>query len=65
MQRPRSLDVAAGLVALQALALAAWGVGEIVRALTGTPNDEGTALLLGAVVLVYAAGVFLAARGLW
>jgi hypothetical protein len=65
MERPRSLDLAAGLVALQALALAAWGIGEIIRALTGHPNDRGTAVLLGVVVLVYSFGVLLAARGLW
>jgi uncharacterized membrane protein (DUF2068 family) len=65
MSRPRSLDVAVALVALQALALTVWGIVEVVRALVGHPNDRGTAVLLGIVVLVYAVGVALAARGLW
>jgi hypothetical protein len=65
MQRPRSLQVAFGLVLLQALALGVWGAVELVRALVGHPNDRGTAVLLGVVVLIYAAGVALAARGLW
>ena len=63
--RPRSLEVAALLVLAQALVLAVWGVVEVVRALTGHPHDRGTAVLLGLVVLVYAAAVALAARGLW
>jgi hypothetical protein len=65
MPRPRSLELAAALVALQALSLAVWGLTELIRALAGHPNDRGTAVLLGAVVLVYAAGVGFAARGLW
>jgi hypothetical protein len=65
MQRPRSLEAAAALVALQALGLGVWGAVEIIRAVTGHPSDRGTAILLGVVVLIYATGVGLAARGLW
>ena len=65
MQRPRSLEVAAALVAVQALALAIWGLTELIRAIVGHPNDRGTAVLLGVVVLIYAAGVSAAARGVW
>jgi hypothetical protein len=65
MERPRSLEVAAGLVAIQSVALGAWGVGELIRSLVGHPNDRGTAILLGVVVLIYAVGVLVAARGLW
>jgi hypothetical protein len=65
MGRPRSLQVAAGLVAAQGVALLAWGTGELVRALVGQPHDESTAVLLGVVVIIYAAGVLTAARGLW
>jgi hypothetical protein len=65
MERPRSLQIAAALVALQALALVAWGGTELIRALVGHPNDRGTAVLLGVVVLIYAGGVVAAARGLW
>lgn len=59
------MQVAAGLVAAQGIALLAWGAGELVRALVGQPHDEGTAVLLGVVVIIYAAGVLTAARGLW
>jgi hypothetical protein len=65
MDQPRSLQIAAALVAVQALVLAVWGAAELVRALVGHPNDRGTAVLLGVVVLVYASGVMVAARGLW
>jgi hypothetical protein len=65
MERPRSLQAAAGLVALQAVALGVWGAVELIRALKGHPNDRGTAILLGIVVLIYATGVLLAARGVW
>jgi hypothetical protein len=65
MERPRSLQVAAGLVALQALALGGWGLIELIRALVGHPHDRGTAVLLGVVVLIYGIGVGLAARGVW
>jgi uncharacterized membrane protein (DUF2068 family) len=65
MKPPRSLQVAAALVALQALALAIWGAAELIRALVSDPNDRGTAILLGVVVLIYSGGVLVAARGLW
>jgi hypothetical protein len=65
MARPRSLQAAAVLVALQALALAIWGAVELIRALVGHPSDRGTAILLGVVVLIYSVGVMAAARGLW
>jgi hypothetical protein len=65
MERPRALQVSAALVALQALALGVWGAVELIRAIAGHPSDRGTAVLLGAVVLIYAAGVTQAARGLW
>ena len=65
MERPRALEVTAALVALQAAALAIWGAGELIRSVFGHPNDRGTAVLLGVVVLIYGAGVMTAARGLW
>jgi hypothetical protein len=65
MERPRSLQVAAALVELQAAALAIWGAVELIRALVGHPHDRGTAILLGVVVLIYSAGVVLAGRGVW
>jgi uncharacterized membrane protein (DUF2068 family) len=60
-----SLRVAAALVALQGAGLAGYGLVELVRALVGHPQSRGTAILLGAVVLIYAAGVMTAALGLW
>jgi hypothetical protein len=65
MEPPRSLKISAVLVALEATALAVWGITETIRALVGHPHDRGTAVLLGVVVLIYAIGVFFAARGLW
>jgi Kef-type K+ transport system membrane component KefB len=65
MERPRSLEIAALLVAVQSLALGIWGMAELIRSLFGHPSDRGTAILLGVVVLIYAAGVMVAARGLW
>jgi hypothetical protein len=65
MERPQSLRIASALVLVQALALAGWGIAELIRAVAGHPHDRGTAVLLGIVVLVYATGVALAARGVW
>jgi hypothetical protein len=65
MQRPPSLSVAAGLVALEAAGMAIYGIVELVRAVVGHPQSRGTAILLGIVVLIYAAGVAAAAVGLW
>jgi hypothetical protein len=65
METPRMLKVSAVLVALEAAALTVWGITETIRALVGHPHDRGTAVLLGVVVLIYAVGVFYAARGLW
>lgn len=60
-----SLTAAAGLVALEAAALALYGLVDLVRAVVGHPQSRGTAILLGVVVLIYAAGVAVAALGLW
>jgi hypothetical protein len=65
MKRPPPLAVAAGLVALEAAGAGIYGVVELVRALVGHPQSRGTAILLGIVVLIYAAGVAAAAVGLW
>jgi hypothetical protein len=65
MQRPASLSLAAGLVALEAAGMAVYGVVELVRAVVGHPQSRGTAILLGIVVLIYAAGVAATAVGLW
>jgi hypothetical protein len=65
MARPAPLTVAGVLMAAQALGLGCWGAVEVIRALVGSPHDRGTAVLLGVVVLVYAAGVLAAASGLW
>ncbi|HEX3707421.1 MAG TPA: hypothetical protein VHV76_12400 [Mycobacteriales bacterium] len=65
MERPRSLTAAAALVALQALAFAVWGAVVLVRSIVGHPHDRTTAELLGVTVLICAAGVLVAAVGLW
>jgi Kef-type K+ transport system membrane component KefB len=65
MERPRSLQAAAGLVAVQALGLGVWGAVEVVQSIVGHPSDRTTAVILGIVLLCYAVGVLLDARGLW
>jgi hypothetical protein len=65
MSRPASLSVAAALVALEAAGMAIFGIVELVRAVVGHPQSRGTAILLGVVVLIYAAGIAAAALGLW
>jgi hypothetical protein len=65
MPRPMSLRVGAVLMALEATGLGGYGLVEAIRALVGHPQSRGTALLLGAVVGIYAAGVMTAALGLW
>jgi hypothetical protein len=65
MPRPLSLRVAAALMALEAAGLGGYGLVEGVRALVGHPQSRGTAVLLGIVLLIYAAGVMTAALGLW
>ncbi|HWC33668.1 MAG TPA: hypothetical protein VG650_02460 [Mycobacteriales bacterium] len=65
MERPPTLTVTAVLVAVQGAAFATWGTVELIRALVGHPHDRQTAVLLGVVVLVLSAGVFMAALGLW
>jgi len=65
MKRPTSLSVAAVLVAAQAAALGSYGVVELLRALFGHPHDRGTAVLLGVLLVCYAIGIVVAARGIW
>jgi hypothetical protein len=65
MQRPTTLSAAATLVAVQAVALAIYGLVELLRALVGHPHDRGTAVLLGVLLIVYAVAIGFAARGLW
>jgi hypothetical protein len=64
-QRPVSLTVAAAVVALEAFAAVAAGVGFLVAALTGEPADRGTAVTLAVLLLVLGAGLALVARGLF
>jgi hypothetical protein len=52
-------------MALEAVGTTVYGIVELVRAVVGHPQDRGTAILLGVVVLIYAAGIATAALGLW
>ena len=61
---PRALAVAAGLVAVEALACLAAGVGFLVAVGVGKPADRGVAATLAALLLVFGAGLVLDARGL-
>jgi hypothetical protein len=65
MERPRSLTVTAGLVAVQAAALGVYGAVLLLRGVFGHPSHRDDAVLLGIVLLVCALGVVVAAVGLW
>ncbi|MGW2570548.1 hypothetical protein [Streptomyces sp. NPDC001537] len=62
--RPRRLTYAAGLAALEGLALAVGGVWMLVEGLTGTPEDPRSAVMGGILLVVLALLPLLAARGL-
>ena len=62
--RPRRLTYAAGLAALEGLALAVGGVWMLVEGLAGHPEDRGSAVTGGITLLVLALLPLLAARGL-
>jgi hypothetical protein len=61
---PRALAVAAGLVALEALAALVAGVGFLVAVGVGKPSDRGVAATLAVLLLVVGAGLTFDARGL-
>ncbi|MDT0453002.1 hypothetical protein [Streptomyces hesseae] len=63
--RPARLTAAAGLVALEGLALAASGIYLLVMGLLGKPDSPQQAEMGGLTVLALAALPLLAARGLW
>ncbi|MCC3774355.1 hypothetical protein [Streptomyces sp. UNOB3_S3] len=63
--RPARLTAAAGLVALQGLALAVSGIYLLVMGLLGKPDSPQQAETGGLTVLALAALPLLAARGLW
>ncbi|MGW1750134.1 hypothetical protein ACWCRD_31845 [Streptomyces sp. NPDC002092] len=62
--RPRRLTYAAGLAALEGLALAVGGVWMLVEGLTGAPDDRRSAVTGGITLVVLALLPLLAARGL-
>ncbi|MFF4798616.1 hypothetical protein ACFY1U_09390 [Streptomyces sp. NPDC001351] len=62
--RPRRLTYAAGLAALEGLALAVGGVWMLVEGLTGAPDDRRSAVTGGVTLVVLALLPLLAARGL-
>lgn len=59
-----SLRVAGVVLVAQGAGLMIAGVVELVAALVGHPHDRGTATLLGAVTVIYAAIVLAVGRGL-
>lgn len=65
VSRPRALAAAAVLVGLEAFACLAAGVGFLVAVGVGKPSDRGVAATLAALLLIFAAGLVLDARGLW
>ncbi|MFI7403160.1 hypothetical protein ACIBW9_22270 [Streptomyces sp. NPDC049541] len=62
--RPRRLTYAAGLAALEGLALAVVGVWMLVAGLAGTPADPRSAVMGGITLVVLALLPLLGARGL-
>jgi len=54
---------AAAVLALEAAAAAATGVGFVIAALASSPSDRGTAVLLGVLLVVFGAGLAGLARG--
>jgi hypothetical protein len=62
--RPVRLTAAAGLAALEGLALVAGGAWMLVRGLTGHPDDRASAVTGGITLIVLALLPLLAARGL-
>lgn len=62
--RPVLRQVVAGLVAAESLLLVVAAVDVVVGALTSAPADPAAAWVLAGIVLVVAAGLAVAARGL-
>ncbi|MEU2595859.1 hypothetical protein ABZ669_00940 [Streptomyces hirsutus] len=62
--RPRRLTYAAGLAALEGLALLIGGIWMLVRGLTGQPDDRQQAVTGGVTLAILALLPLLAARGL-
>jgi len=65
VDRPAALALAAAVVAVEAVAAVAAGVGFLVAAFIGKPHDRGVALTLAALLIVLGAGVGFVALGLW
>ena len=63
--RPRALEVAVVVAALEATALLVFGTAVLVQALRGDRSSALDAGLLVGLLVVWAAGLGWAARGLW
>lgn len=61
---PTPLRVASGVLLVQGVGLVVAGVVELVEALAGHPNDRGTAVFLGGLVVFYGLAVLAVGRGL-
>jgi hypothetical protein len=65
MDRPKPLVVAAAAVLAEAVVLLGYAVVTVVQALRGDRSSALGAALLALVLLTWAAGLALSARGLW
>jgi hypothetical protein len=63
--RPRRVTYAAGLAALEGLALVAGGIWMLVLGIAADPDDRQQAVTGGVTLIVLALLPLLAARGLW
>jgi O-antigen/teichoic acid export membrane protein len=59
----RTFRVAAAIVGVEGVAAIVAGIGFMVAALVGHPDDRGTSIFLGLLLSAYGVGIVLAARG--
>jgi hypothetical protein len=64
-RRSRAHVAATAIVGAEGVAGIVAGLVFVVAALVGTPSDEGTAVVLGVLLVVFGAGLTLLARSLW
>jgi hypothetical protein len=64
VRRPRSVMIAAAIVAAEGVAIVALALAYVVLIITGTPHNRGLALFGAALGLLLGGGLLVASRGL-